>query len=235
MSTKLTRKEKIALQKESGTFSPKEISKQENQQKSLKNILAIMLAAFAFLLYASTIGNDYVLDDFGLIKDNTQTKKGISAIPEIFKSSYRYGMNITDYTLYRPLTKAMFAVEWQIAPNKPALSHVINIILFALTAIVLFRVLSKYLNGQIILPFLTTLLFIAHPIHAEVVSNIKSRDEIVTLLLCLISASAFYNWHIHTGRAEWVTHIQNIYRSQNTWSRLHRISSSYFPAGQMQE
>lgn len=194
MSTKLTRKEKIALQKESGTFSPKEISKQENQQKSLKNILAIMLAAFAFLLYASTIGNDYVLDDFGLIKDNTQTKKGISAIPEIFKSSYRYGMNITDYTLYRPLTKAMFAVEWQIAPNKPALSHVINIILFALTAIVLFRVLSKYLNGQIILPFLTTLLFIAHPIHAEVVSNIKSRDEIVTLLLCLISASAFYNW-----------------------------------------
>ena len=103
-------------------------------------------------------------------------------------------MNITDYTLYRPLTKAMFAVEWQIAPNKPALSHVINIILFALTAIVLFRVLSKYLNGQIILPFLTTLLFIAHPIHAEVVSNIKSRDEIVTLLLCLISASAFYNW-----------------------------------------
>ena len=80
MSTKLTRKEKIALQKESGTFSPKEISKQENQQKSLKNILAIMLAAFAFLLYASTIGNDYVLDDFGLIKDNTQTKKGISAL-----------------------------------------------------------------------------------------------------------------------------------------------------------
>lgn len=194
MSTKLTRKEKIALQKESGTFSPKEIKKQENQQKGLKNILAIVLAAFALLLYANTIGHDYVLDDFGLIKDNTQTKKGISAIPDIFKSSYRFGMNITDYTLYRPLTKAMFAVEWQISPGKPALSHAINILLFALTAIVLFRVLSKYLNGQIILPFLTTILFIAHPIHAEVVSNIKSRDEIVTLLLCLLSASAFYNW-----------------------------------------
>lgn len=194
MSTKLTRKEKIALQKESGTFSPKEIKKQEGQQRSLKNILAIALAVLAFIMYVGTAGHDYVLDDFGLIKDNTQTKKGISAIPDIFKSSYRYGMNITDYTLYRPLTKAMFAAEWQIAPNTPALSHWINILLFALTAVVLFKVLSKYLTGQLILPFLTTILFIAHPIHAEVVSNIKSRDEIMTLLLCLLSASAFYDW-----------------------------------------
>ena len=194
MSTKPTRKEKIALQKESGTFYPKEIKKQENQQKSLKNILGIVLAALAFIMYVGTVGHDYVLDDFGLIKDNTQTKKGISAIPDIFKSSYRYGMNITDYTLYRPLTKAMFAAEWQISPNNPALSHWINVLLFALTAIVLFKVLSKYLNGQLILPFLTTLLFIAHPIHAEVISNIKSRDEIMTLLLCLLSASAFYDW-----------------------------------------
>ena len=194
MSTKLTRKEKIALQKESGTISPKEIKKQENKQKSLKTFLALALAALAFIMYVSTIGHDYVLDDFGLIKDNTQTKKGVSAIPDIFKSSYRYGMNIVDYTLYRPLTKAMFAVEWQIAPNNPAFGHFINIILFALTAVVLFKVLSKYLNGQLILPFLTTLLFVFHPIHAEVVSNIKSRDEIMTLLLCLLSAGAFYDW-----------------------------------------
>lgn len=194
MSTKLTRKEKIALQKESGTFSPKEIVKQEAQQKSLSNILAIILAVVALFMYVSTIGHDYVLDDFGLIKDNTQTKRGISAIPEIFKSSYRYGMNITDYTLYRPLTKAMFAAEWQLSPNKPALSHWINILLFALTAFVLFKTLSKYLKGQLILPFLTTILFVAHPIHAEVVSNIKSRDEIMTLLLCLFAANAFYDW-----------------------------------------
>ena len=194
MSTKLTRKEKIALQKESGAFSPKEINKQENQKRSFRNILAIVLAALAFIMYANTLSHDYVLDDFGLIKDNTQTKRGISAIPEIFKSTYRYGMNITDYTLYRPLTKAMFAAEWQIAPNNPALGHWLNVIFFALTAFVLFRVLSKYLNGQLILPFLTTLLFIAHPIHAEVVSNIKSRDEIVMLLLCLLSANAFYDW-----------------------------------------
>ena len=194
MSTKLTHKEKIALQKDSGTFSPKEIKKQENKQKSLRNSLTFILAALAFIMYVSTIGHDYVLDDFGLIKDNTQTKKGISAIPDIFQSSYRYGMNIVDYTLYRPLTKAMFAVEWQIAPNTPAFGHFINILLFALTAVVLFKVLNKYLNGQLILPFLTTLLFVFHPIHAEVVANIKSRDEIMTLLLCLISAGAFYDW-----------------------------------------
>ena len=132
MSTKLTRKEKIALQKEGGAFSPKEIKKQENKQNTLKNFLAIVLAALAFLMFVKTIGHDYVLDDFGVIKDNTQTKKGASAIPDIFKSAYRFGMNITDYTLYRPLTKAMFAVEWQLSPDNPSLSHFINILLFAL-------------------------------------------------------------------------------------------------------
>lgn len=194
MSTKLTRKEKIALQKDSGIVSPKQAQKKQGEQKSIRNLLGFILAALAFLLYVNTFNHDYVLDDFGVIKDNTQTKQGISAIPEIFKSSYRYGMNITDYTLYRPLTKAMFAVEWQLAPNKPFLSHFLNVLFFAISCLVLFKVLTKYLNGQLILPFIAVLLFVAHPIHAEVVANIKSRDEIIAFLLCLLSAGAYYDW-----------------------------------------
>jgi tetratricopeptide (TPR) repeat protein len=36
-------------------------------------------------------------------------------------------------------------------------------------------------------PFLTTLLFAAHPIHTEVVANIKSRDEILALLFSFLT------------------------------------------------
>ena len=207
MSTKLTRKEKIALQKDPGYPSPKKNLQEEKSHKSIRTILGIFLAALAFLLYSNSFKHEYVLDDYGLIKDNTQTKQGIKAIPDIFKSSYRFGMNTTDYTLYRPLTKAMFAVEWQIAPNNPSLSHFLNVLFFAITCLLLFKVLVKFFDGQLILPFITVLLFAAHPIHAEVVANIKSRDEIISLLFCLLSASAFYDWIIENKSSKLVLAI----------------------------
>jgi tetratricopeptide (TPR) repeat protein len=193
MAEKLTRKEKIALQKSAPVTSVKQIQKQEKNKRSFVRLLGLIVAAVGFILYANTLNHDYVLDDFGLIRDNTQTKKGISAIPEIFKSSYRFGMNITDNQLYRPLTKAMFAVEWQIAPEKPALSHWINVLFYALLCYVLFRTLSTYMKGTLLVPFITSIIFAAHPLHTEIVANIKSRDEIVCFLLVLLSI-----WSLHS-------------------------------------
>ncbi len=194
MAEKLTRKEKIALQKKSAGFSPKEIRKKEKSKQSLRFVLGLLVALIGFLLYSNTLNHGYVLDDNGLIPENTSTKKGISAIPEIFKTSYRYGMNTSDFQLYRPLSKAMFAVEWGFAPDTPALSHWVNVLLYALLCYMLFRTLSRYLNGDLLIPFLTALLFAAHPIHTEVVANIKSRDEIVCLLLCLTAAFSLHSY-----------------------------------------
>ncbi len=191
---KLTRKEKIALQQQEGKPKAAVLKKQEKNIHSLKRTLALLVALAGFLLYANTLNHDYVLDDFGLIKDNTQTKQGASAIPDIFKSSYRTGMNITDYQLYRPLSKAMFAMEWGIAPDSPSLGHWVNVILFAYLCYLLFMVLSRYLNGQLLIPFITALIFAAHPLHTEVVANIKSRDEILCLLLVLGSMWFFHSY-----------------------------------------
>ena len=187
MAEKLTRKEKIALQKKAEIISPKKNVNSESKNRSLARSLGLLVALAGFLLFSNSLSNDYVLDDFGLIKDNTQTKKGISAIPEIFKSSYRYGMNITDYQLYRPLTKAMFAIEWDMAPNNPALSHWLNVLFFSLLCYVLFRVLNSYMNNSLLVPFIASLLFASHPLHSEVVANIKGRDEIISFLFCLLA------------------------------------------------
>src|SRR5437879_1856862 len=98
---------------------------------SLTFWLGIIVAVVAFFVYANTLNHKYALDDYSLIIENTMTQKGIKAIPEIFKTGYRSGYNSIDVQLYRPLSKAMFAVEWQLAPNKPALGHWINVLLFS--------------------------------------------------------------------------------------------------------
>lgn len=231
MSKKLTRKEKIALQRTTGSVKPEQVTsvgqtgtvqseksnpanrvthsglvnpanpaKSSNPSISSnpanhlarhkKNILIIglIIAVLGFLLYSNTLHYDYTLDDFSLIKENFQTKKGTAALKEIFTSSYRAGYYLPDNDLYRPLSKAMFAIEWQLAPDKPSLSHWVNVILYSITGFLLFYVLLLYLPDKMLLCTISSLLFIAHPIHTEVVASIKSRDEILSFLFFLLMA-----------------------------------------------
>jgi len=69
----------------------------------------------------------------------------------------------------------------------PRWGHIGNVLLFAFTVLLLFRVLSiifpiKNKEWYLTLPFIASLLFALHPIHLEVVANIKGRDEIMALL-----------------------------------------------------
>jgi tetratricopeptide (TPR) repeat protein len=90
--------------------------------------------------------------------------------------------------LYRPLSLVMFAIEWQVAPATPALGHLVSVLLYAVTAAVLFRFLRDLFVGyDVVVPFAIALLWIAHPIHTEVVANIKSRDELLSFLFSILT------------------------------------------------
>lgn len=73
-------------------------------------------------------------------------------------------------------------------------SHFVNVLFFALTVLVLLILLENLMyNYQadkwyLSVPFVASLLFLVHPIHTEVVANIKGRDEILSLLGALIAA-----------------------------------------------
>jgi len=82
----------------------------------------------------------------------------------------------------------MFAIEWSASPDNPALGHFINLLIYALCGIVLFKVLHRLLpeiHSYFVLA--VVLIFVAHPIHTEVVGNIKSRDELLCFLFSFLS------------------------------------------------
>ncbi|HRS39160.1 MAG TPA: hypothetical protein P5292_08275, partial [Bacteroidia bacterium] len=141
MSKKLTRKEKIAQQQQSAQPSKRQQAAELQQHQRSRNWAGLIVAIVAFLVYANTFQHGWALDDWGVIPDNKLTKRGISAIPEIMSTTYRTGMDVSDHTLYRPLSKATFAIEWSISPDNPSLGHLDNVILYALTCFLLFRVL----------------------------------------------------------------------------------------------
>ncbi|MCG8410927.1 MAG: hypothetical protein MI739_06565 [Bacteroidales bacterium] len=67
-------------------------------------------------------------------------------------------------------------------------SHLINILLYAFSCMVLLRLLELAFSFRKLpvvyksIPYIAVLLFLFHPIHTEVVANIKGRDEILSLL-----------------------------------------------------
>ncbi len=183
----------MSKQKNESSAKNKSGRKTVADSTKLVKTLAWLLGIFAFLLYFNTLSHAYVLDDYSIIKENQITQQGISAVPKIFFSSYREGSLNADASLYRPLSKAMFAIEWSMAPDSPGLSHFVNVLFYALTIFLLFRVLYLY-TGHLLISFLITALFAAHPIHTEVVANIKSRDEIMGLFFFVLSLKFLHRY-----------------------------------------
>jgi tetratricopeptide (TPR) repeat protein len=160
--------------------------------------LKTILFAFAFVLYGNTMKNGYSLDDLYVTYNNPMVNKGIKAIPQILGSRY---INInaeaggTMNFGYRPLTKVMFAVEHELFGESPSTSHLINILLYALTLLVLFSILRKLFEGYSIwFPFLITALWAAHPVHTEVVASLKNREEIISLLFGLFAVQSYITY-----------------------------------------
>jgi protein O-mannosyl-transferase len=66
--------------------------------------------------------------------------------------------------------------------------HVNNVIFYGFTICMLFVFLSQVIfKKNKLLALMISLLFMAHPIHTEVVANVKSRDEIFSLFFMLLT------------------------------------------------
>lgn len=163
--------------------------------------LFIFFLILSFLFYGNSLRNDYCFDDSyvavtnagknGKIvnPNNELVAGGIKGIPKIWRSHYGHGKN-TAYD-YRPIVLTLSAIEFSVFGPKPAVGHFINIVLYAFTGLVLFLLLKKCF-GELpninLFCLLICALFMAHPLHTEVVDSIKSSDELLALLFSLLAA-----------------------------------------------
>ena len=74
-----------------------------------------------------------------------------------------------------------------------SIRHFVNIITYVLGVILLFLFFRNYIfKDNHDLAFLSALLFLMHPIHSEAIANVKSRDEIFSLIF--ISLTFLYSF-----------------------------------------
>lgn len=157
---------------------------------------SLVLVLAAFLIYGQSLRFDFAMDDNIMIKLNRSVQKGTAGFAELFTKSMVFGSNGRNDGAYRPLTMMSFALDKQLFGNRPGPFHLINVLLYALTGVLLFFLLRRLFPAwHLIYPFLVSLLFITHPIHTEVVANIKSRDELLSFLFSISSLIILFKWH----------------------------------------
>ena len=160
-----------------------------------------VLALLGFALYINTFGHQYALDDIAAVGQNLFVKKGIAGIPDLLRTEFWHFSNIS-LGYYRPLSLITFAMEQQYFKDNPNISHMINACLYGLTGLVVGVLLQKWLTRQTIVAFLIGLIFIAHPIHTEIVANIKGRDEILSFLFISLMLLSYWK-HLETDTPYW--------------------------------
>jgi tetratricopeptide (TPR) repeat protein len=138
-------------------------------------------------------------DEFYTAGSNKFTQQGVKGIPEIFRTRTFSNNDGTGYS-YRPLAVSSFALEIQLFGEKARTSHFINVLIYAFTLVLLFSVLRKWFVKQgDWFAFFVCLLFLVHPIHTEVVDNIKCRDELMAYFFTLAAIRLVW-MHIETKK-----------------------------------
>ena len=185
---------------------------------------ALIITIITLAFYCNTFSNEFALDDVIVIQQNDYVHQGFSGIPAIVSNDnqaayYKHLNADNQYTggRYRPLSVVTFAIEEELLgkdnDENPALGqpisenalrymhtrHMVNVLFYLLSVIAfLYFLRSAVFKNNPLLAFTAALLFTIHPIHTEVVANIKSRDEILSFLficLTLIYANKYRENH----------------------------------------
>ncbi len=191
---KKTRKEKAAEQSKQQAAQPHSATQSaKTRNLGQRKWHMIFLFVLAFIFYGNTLQNDFALDDSLAILGNSFTTQGFAGIDDIWTNDMFVGAHSKEFELtggrYRPLSFTILAIEYEffgdymddrgVRSHMAFVGHLTNVLLFALSGVLIYLLLLKvFRNFNEWIPLIAATLFVIHPIHTEVVANIKSMDEI---------------------------------------------------------
>lgn len=144
---------------------------------------ALAVGVSAVLCYVNAVGNDFVLDDTHLIRDNLRIRS-VAHVPNLFATSY---WDVAGpQALYRPLVLVSYAVNYAINGLSPGGYTVVNIALHAGVSLLLFA-LVRAIGGTLFVAGAAGIAFAVHPVHTEAVAGISGRPELLAAVFFLLA------------------------------------------------
>ena len=159
--------------------------------------LAIVLMVFA--IYGRTIGYDFVsFDDNEYVYGNQMVCKGLTW--DSFRWAFVAGTKgenaHVDY--WQPLTLLSHMVDVRLFGLWPGGHHLVNVILHALSSVLLFVVLRE-MTGRILGSAVVAALWVAHPLRVESVAWIAERKDTLAGLFFMLTLWCYLRYVRQSG------------------------------------
>jgi tetratricopeptide (TPR) repeat protein len=148
-----------------------------------------ILLLITFFIYGNTLKNQLFFDDEELIYKNAFTQN-LKYIPQYFTTNMVAGAGKVS-NMYRPILITSFALDHALWGNTPLGYHLTNILLHAINGILIFVLMQILLRNSRI-SFLTSLLFIIHPIQTEAIAYASGRTDPLSTMWILASIITFF-------------------------------------------
>lgn len=161
--------------------------------------LAALAVVITVAVFSPALQNGFVYDDHTQVLKNPWITD-LRYIPDILSSSLWSYSGYTSNT-YRPMLHLLFMASYFAFGFKPWGWHLVNIIVHAINALLVFGVASRLLrpSGEetpsgvraeapsLLAPFFAALLFALHPVNAEPVAWVSAVTELTFTLFFLLS------------------------------------------------
>ncbi len=143
-------------------------------------ILPLSLALVVLVLFANSLGQEFIWDDAALIRQNYLIRD-LDDLPQLFTRdfwAFAQGEG-KGHDLYRPLISLSYLIDSRLWGDRPPpYYHLTNVLFHALASVTVYFNLQALLKGRWS-AWLGALFFAIHPIHTEAVSWISGRTDVI--------------------------------------------------------
>ena len=156
-------------------------------------LLAVILLAATIAVYLPVRNCQFFnVDDHIYVVENAHVHHGLNW------TTVRWAFTSLDMGNWIPLSFLSHALDYQFFGDDPAGHHLVNALLHALNAALLFWVLRRA-TGFTGRSFMVAALFALHPLNVEAVAWVAERKTVLSMLFFLLALGA-YEWYAREPR-----------------------------------
>jgi len=143
----------------------------------------LILLAVGFIIYGSSLGNRFLLDDESQVLQNELIHSPGNILTFFLGSTMNQEGAALGGIYYKPIMSLCYSLLWWASPDSPLIYHLFQLLIAIANAFLLWRLLRRHMDEKLAL--LMALIFLAHPLNAEVVVYIADLQDVLYMFFGL--------------------------------------------------
>jgi len=192
----------------------------------------LVIALVVTIGYANSLNCGFAQDDVYVVTVN-RAIRDLPHIYRVFAQPY-WGIGHEEQATYRPVVNISLALNYAVHGFHPLGYHFVNLVLHAFNCCLLYGLVYAYTRWSQLALF-TALLFAAHPVHVEAVTQVVGRTEL------LAAGFGFLSWHAYLRIGEgrhwrwlaWAAFAGGMYAKESALTLIGVIGLAELCAGRL--